>query len=287
VTNNLSFPAPAADLILTVAEGQPYADSRLVATGFGIQHKNLLTTIRSHAETLCEREPLRTALCESGPNRGDIDHYLLTERQVMLLSGLCRTTPDTARFLAHMVDCFLAMRAQLASRAIPTHSEALRLAADAIDRADALAAKIEADAPKVAFAEAVEITAETFTIRDVCKSLSPKPKEFDFFHWLRQTNWIHRHDRTGKWVPHSVRLTDGEMVVATTVRKRPDGTTFVDDDGRTRTDETARFTGKGKVKVTAAWARAHRSEVVGTFLGVAADGMILVRPAFAPREESS
>lgn len=74
--------------------------------------------------------------------------------------------------------------------AIPkSFAEALRLAADLEDRNQKLAAKVKADAPKVAFTESVISAGEEETITGASKILGISPKKF--FDWLRQRGYIY------------------------------------------------------------------------------------------------
>jgi anti-repressor protein len=54
---------------------------------------------------------------------------------------------------------------------IPTHAEALRLAADLVDKNNALAKQIEADRPKVVFADSVSASSDCILIRELSKLL--------------------------------------------------------------------------------------------------------------------
>lgn len=79
--------------------------------------------------------------------------------------------------------------------AIPqTFAEALRLAADQCEEKERLAAKIELDAPKVVFAESVEVSKDAVLVRDLAKELNSK-LGVDIggnrmFAWLRENGYM-------------------------------------------------------------------------------------------------
>jgi phage antirepressor YoqD-like protein len=248
------MPTPG-DITLTIHDSQPYADSRVVASGLGLDHGNLLESVDAHSERFTRFKPLNRS--ESRPNGGRPLRYLLMPRDaVTMLVAICRPTPQTLDWQAAVIEAFRRMEGQLSGNTgqLPAdYPSALRALADEAEARQALAAKVESDAPKVAFAEAVEVAADTFTVRDVVKAIKPKPLEREFRAWLAANRWIFK--RGDDWVPYSTRIIDKDMEISETTRKLADGSLYRDADGHTRVDRAAHFTGKGKVKVTAQWAK--------------------------------
>jgi phage regulator Rha-like protein len=83
-----------------------YVDSRIVASGFEIEHESLCRSLKRSFSDLKSEEG------KSSAGRG-IKYYLLTERQVMIIPAICKTTKKTVQFQTALVDAFFAMREQL------------------------------------------------------------------------------------------------------------------------------------------------------------------------------
>ncbi len=247
-------------IALTTTEGQIRADSRMVAQGFGIQHESLIRTLATHPEASSDlkSEP-RAYRTESG----QAAHYwLLTEDSVMMLPAICKPSPELTAFQLRLVKAFREMRDKLAAKGVsPNHTlpqdypSALRALADEHEARQRLTAQVEADAPKVAYASAVQVAGQTWPFRKVCKLLKPKPLEADFKAWLIRHRWL-----TSTGDATSERLRSGDMVLIETEREH-NGVPYRDADGKGRMDVTPHWTGPGKVKVIAAWARRGDVEV--------------------------
>jgi phage antirepressor YoqD-like protein len=130
--------------LIVEADNALYADSRVVAVGFGIEHHSLAKSLSQHFTDLKSINPSKSGITGGRPEKA----YLLTERQVMMLPAICAVTPQLKAFQSRLVDAFLAYRAK-GSHPIPqTMVEALRLAADSIERAEAAEAKVAELEPK-------------------------------------------------------------------------------------------------------------------------------------------
>jgi len=86
------------DLAVVIKNEIVVVDSRLVAEGLGIQHKNLLATISSYTKELERRTPLmRETEGTNSKGRPEV-FYWLTKLQSNYLVTLSRNTPQVAEF---------------------------------------------------------------------------------------------------------------------------------------------------------------------------------------------
>ena len=125
----------------------------------------------------------------------------------------------------YFIDC----EKRLSGSLIPqTFSEALRLAADLADEKAALLAEKEANAPKVAFADAVGNANDTILIRDLAKVLKQNGMDMGekrLFAYLRENGFLTLQNMPTQramdlglfWVKESViALPDGDKISFTT-----------------------------------------------------------------------
>jgi phage antirepressor YoqD-like protein len=105
-----------------------------------------------------------------------------------------------------------------------------------------LAAKVEADAPRVAFAAAVEASPTSYLVGQVAKTIK-LGTGIDIgmrrlFAWFRNNGWMHK-DGSQKNDPTQRSIATGLMTVQERTRTTPDGSVFV--------TRTPRITGKGRL----------------------------------------
>ena len=100
--------------------------------------------------------------------------------------------------------------------------EALRLAADIEEQRLVLAAKIEADAPKVAFAERHVNADGEFSMRDTAKQINVPERKF--ISLLLADGYVYRSQSTNKLIPYAATIKRGYMDVRAVVITRADGT---------------------------------------------------------------
>jgi phage antirepressor YoqD-like protein len=120
--------------------------------------------------------------------------------------------------------------------------EQFKLAKAAKAEAKQLAAKIEADAPRVAFAAAVEASPTSYLVGQVAKTIK-LGTGIDIgmrrlFAWFRNNGWMHK-DGSQKNDPTQRSIAMGLMTVQERTRTTPDGSVFV--------TRTPRITGKGRL----------------------------------------
>ena len=125
-------------------------------------------------------------------------------------------------FTARLVDRWQELEAQVAKPALPqTLPEALRLAADIEEQRLVLAAKIEADAPKVAFAERHANADGWCSIRDAAKQSGIPERKF--ISLLLADGYVYRAQMSGRLIPYAATIKRGFMDVRAITTTRADG----------------------------------------------------------------
>lgn len=88
-----------------------------------------------------------------------------------------------------------------------TMAEALRLAADQIERAEAAEKSLALAAPKAAVFDQMVECSDTFSIRDAAKAVGMPERKFA--EWLRDKGYIHRSN--GVWAAYAEKLWSGQF----------------------------------------------------------------------------
>ena len=123
---------------------------------------------------------------------------------------------------ARVIDRWQELEAQVAKPAVPqTLPEALRLAADIEEQRLVLAAKIEADAPKVAFAERHASADGWCSIRDAAKQIGIPERKF--ISLLLADGYVYRSQTSGRLIPYAATIKRGYMDVRAITATRADG----------------------------------------------------------------
>ena len=131
-----------------------------------------------------------------------------------------------------------------------TYAEALRLAADLSDKAEALTAQVEEMKPSVAALERLTEADGTFCFRDAAKQLNLNPK--NLAEWLSANNWAYKNGSTkSPWIAYQSRIDAGLMMHKTTETKSADGITTI--------RSQARITAKGLTTISKTIEKANRT----------------------------
>ncbi len=166
--------APAHSIVTRRADGEPVTTSMAIALGTKVQHKNVLELIRTHKASLGQFGSIAFETRDN-PGAAPTEVAVLTEPQSALLIAFMRNTPVVVDFKVTLVREFYAMRAALklqAGIAAPaTMREALLLALAQEEKIERLELKQTADAPKVAFAEAVRALEGVCHVEKIAKTL--------------------------------------------------------------------------------------------------------------------
>ena len=98
------------ELIIIEFEGESRFDSRLLATGLGIQHRNLVETLSKYSNEIQMFGilPFQTELL-SGAGQPP-KYYLLNENQCNLIGSLSKNTPQVVAFKVMLVASFAKAR---------------------------------------------------------------------------------------------------------------------------------------------------------------------------------
>lgn len=208
------------ELLTLTADGTPVIDSLTIAEGCQVQHKNVLELIRKYlpdfqafGAVAFETRPFETA---GGTQKRDV--ALLNEDQATLLFTYLKNTEIARPLKVRVVKAFRNCRDELAkAKAVPTQfqipqtmQEALRLAADQMDKNVALQLenqklsdktatlenKIEADKHKVGFYDDCADTTDLYLGTEVASRLNVK-RPF-FFNYCFNRGIIQRHNK--RWM---------------------------------------------------------------------------------------
>ena len=104
--------------LVTIINGEPLASTEVIAKGVGVQHKNVLALVRSHAGLLGEfgRVAFETRPFATRGGQQCREVALLNERQTTLLLTLMRNSPKVAAFKVALIKEFYRMRDALQQR---------------------------------------------------------------------------------------------------------------------------------------------------------------------------
>ena len=120
----------------------------------------------------------------------------------------------------YFIECERVLREQ--PQRIPTHSEALRLAADALELVDEQKQQLALVAPKVEAYDRLEEADGSLTITDSAKVLQIKPGEL--FNYLQVATWIYKRPMCSAFVAFQKRLDQGWLTEKTKPVALADGT---------------------------------------------------------------
>ena len=125
---------------------------------------------------------------------------------------------------------------------IPTHAEALRLAADMVEKNEALQKQITADRPKTIFADAVSASHTSILVGELAKLLKQNGIEIGqnrLFDWLRDNGYLIKRIGADRNMPTQRSMELGVLEI----KER----TVNDPNGSIRITRTPKITGKGQL----------------------------------------
>lgn len=219
-------------------DGEPVISSETVAAGSGIQHKNVLELIDANRRDF---EDFGQIAFETRPgyNNSQVRVALLNEQQATLLMTFQRNTDQVRTFKKALVKAFFEMaRHSSVPQSLP---EALRAYALELEAREALEAKVQADAPKVLFADSVALSSTTILVGDLAKILRGNGVEVGanrLFAMLREDGYLIRR-RGSDWnMPTQRAMELGLFQVKETA--------ITHSDGHVSVSKTSKVTGKGQ-----------------------------------------
>lgn len=219
--------------------------SREIAELTGKRHDNVMADIRRMlAELHGEGGVLNFQDTHRNPQNGqEYPVFLLPKRETLILvSGY------SVQMRARIIDRWQELEAKATQPAIPqTLPEALRLAAEAIERNEKLALENKAQsevlaeqAPKVQALDRIATYSDgSFCVRDAAKNLQVQEKRLR--QWLSEHNWIYRRPMGSGWLAYSDKLKAGLLEHKITTGNKADGSEW--------TDTQVRVTAKGLAKL--------------------------------------
>ena len=207
--------------------------SREIAELTGKRHDNVKRTI----ETLAGQGVIAFPQIEEKPSTGGrpAAEYVFSgdrgKRDSIVV--VAQLSPE---FTARLVDRWQELESRQ-SPAIPqSYPEALRLAAELVERNSHLQLVVSEQAPKVEVFERIASATGSMCITDAAKHLGIKPSALRA--WLQENRWIFRRHGSARWLAYQPRLESGVLVHRIT----PLG---LDDNGDERAATQVRVTAKG------------------------------------------
>lgn len=197
------------DQIVNVGDnGQVLTSSLIVANAFNKNHRDVLRAITNKMKVAGSEFGRRNFAQSSYLNEQGKEQpmYLLTKEGFALVA-MSFTGEKAVEWQIRFINAFQEMQDRLAKQsvdnfAVPkTFAQALALAAKAEAEREALAARVEADAPKVAFAKQIGSATGDIAIADVAKALNdpdwkqPHWGRDRLFEYLRSIGWVEKNRR--------------------------------------------------------------------------------------------
>lgn len=197
------------EILTFTSDGTPVIDTFTIAQGVNIEHKAVIQLVRKYesdfnafGRVTFEMRPFETA---GGTQKREV--ALLNEDQATLLFTYLKNTEIARSLKVRVVKAFRDCRDELAKAKaaapqfqIPqTMQDALRLAADQMDKNAALQKQIEADAPKVSAYNDLVDDKCLFTLTAVAKILQMKRNEL--LTWAANNRAIYKQGKT--WLPYA------------------------------------------------------------------------------------
>lgn len=200
------------NVVYKTNKGTPVTDSLKVAQVFGKEHKNIIRTIRGMLESgskLSRTEEGSTNklahinwFAESSyiDARGNTQPLFLMTRDGFSLLAMGLTGAKAMQFKVGFIEQFNAMEKVVkevkmaTTPAIPqSFAEALRLAANQAEQIEAQQKQLEAQAPKVLFAQSVETSSSSILVGELAKLMKQNGVDIGerrLFNWLRENEYL-------------------------------------------------------------------------------------------------
>lgn len=197
--------AALQQVVYKTEKGTPVTDSVKVAEVFGKMHKNVLKSIRNilgSAQNLAHKTWFHQVTYIDA--QGKTQPMFLMNRDGFSLLAMSLTGERALQFKVGFIQQFDMMEQALkeiapavqATPAIPqTFAQALRLAAEQAETIEAQQKQLAAQAPKVNFANALEIAGESILVGQLAKLMRQNgvdTGEIRLYQWLRDNGFLHK-----------------------------------------------------------------------------------------------
>lgn len=237
-----------ANVVYKTNKGTPVTDSLKVAQVFGRLHKNVIRSIREinmSANLLANQQ----TFCETSyrDTQGKEQPLFLMTREWFCALVMRWNGEKANQFKMAFIDLFSKMeqairQMQPSTPAVPqTFAEALRLAANQAEQIEAQQKQLEAQAPKVLFAQSVETSSSSILIGELAKLMKQNGVDIGekrLFNWLRENEYLcsfgSRYNQ-----PSQKAMDMGLFEMKKTTITKPNGDVMV--------ATTTKVTGKGQV----------------------------------------
>lgn len=242
----------SSNMGLVIRDGKIVVSSREVAEKFGKLHKDILKAIKN-LECSDEFGRLNFAPSSYTNSQNKLQPEVLMTRDGFTFLAMGFTGKDAAMFKESYIAAFNKMEVELKSRMASIREEspaelmarALLVADKTIqsknERIEVLEAKVEADAPKVAYATAVSDCEGSVSVKQMATLLSQSGVEVgggQLFQWFRNNGYL--CSRGDYWnLPYRRYEKQGLFRVTTK--------TIVTPNGKNIEPRTTKITGKGRV----------------------------------------
>lgn len=236
------------DAVYKTEKGTPVTDSVKVAQVFNKEHKNIIRAIRNllgSAQNCAHQHWFYESSYYD--SQGKQRPMFVMNRDGFSLLAMGLTGAKAMQFKVAFIEQFNAMEKVIQTMkpttpAIPqTFAEALRLAASQAEQIEEQQRKIEADAPRVLFSQAVETSDKSVLIGELAKIICQngvQTGEKRLFAWLRENGCLCSYgERYNQPTQKAMEL--GLFEIKKTTIQKPNGDTLI--------SNTTKVTGKGQV----------------------------------------
>lgn len=237
----------AKDLVYKTQKGTPVTDSLKVAQVFGKRHDNVLKSIRNICRPQNVGEQSKWFYESSYIDANGVKRPMfLMNRDGFSLLAMGLTGAKAMQFKVGFIEQFNKMEKIVAqvqnTPAIPqSFSEALRLAATQQETIEKQQKQLEAQAPKVLFAQSVETAKDSILIGELAKLICQNGVETGekrLFAWMREHEYLCKFGERYNQ-PTQKAMEMGLFEIKKTTINKPSGETIV--------FNTTKVTGKGQI----------------------------------------
>ncbi len=201
-------------ILIATVNGQAMTTSLAIAEGTGVQHKNVLETVRHYHGDLGQfgGVAFRTDTFDTPGGQQLREVAVLNERQATLLLTYMRNSPVVRSFKTRLVRAFYEMQQSRPPAPAPaelSRMDLLQLAMDAERERLVLAARVDLLEPKAEALDRISAATGELCLRDAAKTLGMPPLAFN--HWLVERRWIFKQTPGSPYSAFADRCASGVM----------------------------------------------------------------------------
>lgn len=233
--------------VVTIRDGEAFANSRDVAAFFGKQHFAVLRDVRNLIEKAPELARANFVAFKTNDLTGESTSHFDMDRDGFTLLAMGFTGSKALKWKMAYIKAFNAMEAEIKRQAaegrqavdLNDPGQLRGLLLSYTQRAEELQAQVDELAPKGEALARISEADGSLCVTDAAKALQMRPK--DLFAYLRQNGWIYRRAGSGHDLGYQSKTTTGllEHKVTTVLRA----------DGSEKVTEQVRITPKGLTRL--------------------------------------